>query len=247
MQQHEDPDTLTVRTQLLGLQQTWPDMGAADRTAILDLILDTLPKSRVKQQAHRIAQLYDQVGQGETPQVIVSLRVSLRRKGGQGDGVDLKGEEHDASSASTGDTEVESRAAAGGAPATRHPKKTKKRRVEAQRKADPRCQEAAMPSQTMGAQEAQDDRRPPEQGSQSIDIDTQDERQMEQWQEKQLQEEYQKQLDEDAAEAEYLASYQAELDIAEVMEACDRAQQMGRAADTCLDHNEDDSEGDLDL
>ena len=78
-QQHEDPDTLGVRTQLLGPQDAWPNLDRANRKAILDAILNALPERRVKQQASSIAQLYNHVGDAETPQSIITFRVQLRR------------------------------------------------------------------------------------------------------------------------------------------------------------------------
>ena len=67
-QEHEDPDTLEIRTQLLGLQEAWPGLEQANRRTILDAILNVLPRDRVRQQAARIAQIYNQIGDQETPQ-----------------------------------------------------------------------------------------------------------------------------------------------------------------------------------
>ena len=243
---------------VLGLQQSWPEMAAADRTAILDLILSSLPKMRVQQQAHRISQLYDQIHQPETPQVIVSLRVSLRKRNSPEHGTETGKEENDTSSASTGETFRESRGAERGAPPRKQPTCAKKRRVEAQRdrerqRAMDTDTEAALRPHVLSVQETRRDetrrdnrgQQPTEQVNQSLELGTQDERQTERWHEMQVQEEYQKQLDDEAAEAEYLASYQAELDITEAEEAYDRAQRTEEAADTCLDGDDDGPEADL--
>ena len=80
MQQHEDASTLGARTQLLGLQEAWPTLRQVDRRTILDAILGNLSKDRVRQQAARIAEIYNHIDEQGTPQTMVTLRVALRRK-----------------------------------------------------------------------------------------------------------------------------------------------------------------------
>ena len=55
-----------------------------------------------KTNADRIAQLYKQIGQTETPQVIVALRVALRGTGAQEPSEEMRREENQESSASSG-------------------------------------------------------------------------------------------------------------------------------------------------
>ena len=80
VQQHEDSSTLGARTQLLKLQEAWPTLGKADGRTILDTILDNLPRDRVRQQAARIAEIYNHMAEHDTPQTIVTLRVALRQR-----------------------------------------------------------------------------------------------------------------------------------------------------------------------
>ena len=129
-QQHEDPATLTGRTQLLELQQTWHDLDAANRRAILDLILQSLPETRVSQQADRVAQLYNHIGDAETPQVIVALRVALREtENTKTEQIEETESDAQSSGGSSGDTEREMRGAERQRKRSKGPKRARKRRV----------------------------------------------------------------------------------------------------------------------
>ena len=81
-QQREDASTLSGRTQLLGLQEAWPDLAPPNRRAILDAILNALPMRRVQQ-----------IGHVETPQTLVSLRVALRQPLGSETGQEDNGDQ----------------------------------------------------------------------------------------------------------------------------------------------------------
>ena len=129
LQQSEDPGTLGVRTQLLGLQQAWSDLSQADRKIILDEILHSLPEDRVKQQADRVAQLYNNIGSPIAPQTIVTLRVRLRQMQ-QPDRQEEQERDGDCDGgSSSGDTEKESQAQLPAVSSSRRARLTKKRRV----------------------------------------------------------------------------------------------------------------------
>ena len=77
-QLHEDPETLGVRTQLLGLQEAWSTLDKTTRKAIVHAILNVLPERRVQQQASSIAQIYNynHIGDVEVPQSIITFQSS---------------------------------------------------------------------------------------------------------------------------------------------------------------------------
>ena len=132
-QQTENASTLTSRTQLLGLQDEWPDLIPANRRAILDAILNAPPAGRVQQQAARIAQLYGQIGQDDTPQTLVSLRVALRQPLTSSDqNKNENQDEEKASSSSSGETEKETKGAR--QRPTTEQKQPKKRRAPSTKK-----------------------------------------------------------------------------------------------------------------
>ena len=83
-----------------------------------------------KTNADRIEELYNQIGQTETPQVIVALRVALRGTGAQEPSEEMRREENQDSSTSSGETDRETRGAAQGVLQSKRPKHTKKRRVK---------------------------------------------------------------------------------------------------------------------
>ena len=229
-QEHEDPDTLGVRTQLLGLQEAWPDLEQTNRRTILDAILSVLSRAKVKQQAARIAQIYNQIADPETPQTIVALRVALRKR---------KTTEADQQQ---DDTDEETRGAQScvpreGAGSEAQKKKTKQpdKAVEEPRPtqaepADRETRERPRPTQVDHEAATQQYLPPQQQGMrarpssvQDYQATTQDERETEHWTRQQCREEYDRLQQEEQAEALWLAERQEELEVEAAWESYERA------------------------
>ena len=107
VQQQEDSSTLGARAQLLGPHR---------RRTILDAILGNLCKDRVRQQAARIAEIYNHMAEQDTPQTMVTLRVAFKQRqpdrGGQA--VDRENEGQPSSSSDETDKESKGASAGGG-------------------------------------------------------------------------------------------------------------------------------------
>ena len=231
-QEHEDPDTLGVRTQLLGLQEAWPGLEQANRRTILDAILNVLPRDRVRQQAARIAQIYNQIGDQETPQTIVALRVALRKRRSVED--DHKGATGRLKVVSE-DTDEESKGVE--SCTFEQGKATRSKRLKMEQPDKPKVK--PRPTQVdheAATQQYNPPQRPAVHGRPSsvaeYDASTQDERETERRARQQWQEEYSRMEEEDQAEARYLAEWQEELEVESAWEAFERASGQSMAPTT---------------
>ena len=203
-----------------------------------------LPRARVKQQAARIAQIYNQIADPETPQTMVALRVALRkRKATEED----RQQDQEEARPPTDDTDEESRGAQSCVPEVDAGSEAKKKKTKQPDKAveEPRPtqteppdragRERPRPTQVDHEAATQQYFPPQQQGTRArpssveeYDATTQDERETEHWTRQQCREEYDRLEQEEQAEARWIAERQEELEVEAAWESYERtAGQLG--------------------